>query len=213
MTETSPVASFNPPDANRIGSIGKPLPHTEMKAVDPQGHDIQKPHTPGELWIRGPQVMRAYWRNPEETKKHLTADGWVKTGDIASFDEDGYWFIVGRVKRMILVSGFNVYPSEIEDVIRQHPDVIDSEASGVPHAVTGEYVKVKVFTRNKTLKTQDIRDHCRRFLTSYKLPKHVEFVDSLLKTAVDIEANRTLSGDAHENSSPSALQCHDESRR
>jgi len=185
MTETSPVASFNPPDANRIGSIGKPVPGTEMKLVDPQGHDIQTPHMPGELWIRGPQVMRGYWRNPEETTKHLTPDGWVKSGDIGSFDEDGYWYIVGRVKRMILVSGFNVYPSEIEDVIRLHPDVVDCEATGMPHAVTGEIIKVKVVVRNKALKAHDIRDHCRRFLTSYKLPKHVEFVDSLLKTAVD----------------------------
>ncbi|MDQ3230354.1 MAG: AMP-binding protein, partial [Pseudobdellovibrionaceae bacterium] len=185
MTETSPVACFNPPDANRIGSIGQPVPGTGMKLVNLQGHDIDLPHTPGELWIRGPQVMLGYWRNPEETARHLTADGWVKTGDIATFDEDGYWFIVGRVKRMILVSGFNVYPSEVEDVIRLHPDVIDCEASGVPHAITGEIVKVRVVSRNKTLKAQDIREHCRRFLTSYKLPKHVEFVDSLLKTAVD----------------------------
>ncbi len=185
MTETSPVACFNPPDANRIGSIGRAVPGTELKLVDTQGHDIESPHRPGELWIRGPQVMRGYWRNPEETSRHLTSDGWVKSGDLATFDEDGYWYIVGRVKRMILVSGFNVYPSEVEDVIRLHPDVIDCEATGMPHAVTGEIVKVRVLSRNKDLKPQDIRDHCRRFLTSYKLPKHVEFVDSLLRTAVD----------------------------
>jgi long-chain acyl-CoA synthetase len=185
MTETSPVACFNPPNANRIGSMGKPVPETELKLVDFEGRDVLTPHTPGELWIRGPQVMQGYWRNPEETARHLTRDGWVKSGDLATFDEDGYWFIVGRVKRMILVSGFNVYPSEIEDVVRLHPDVIDCEVIGQPHAVTGEIVKVRVLSRNKALKPQDIRDHCRRFLTSYKLPKHVEFVDSLLKTAVD----------------------------
>jgi long-chain acyl-CoA synthetase len=191
MTETSPVACFNPPDANRIGSIGKAVPGTELKLVDPQGRDISEPHTPGELWIRGPQVMRGYWRNPEESARHLTRDGWVKSGDLATFDEDGYWFIVGRVKRMILVSGFNVYPSEIEDVVRLHPDVIDCEASGMPHPVTGEVVKVRVLSRNKELKAQDIRNHCRRFLTSYKLPKHVEFVDNLLKTAVDKSRNES----------------------
>jgi long-chain acyl-CoA synthetase len=185
MTETSPVACFNPPDANRIGSIGKPVPNTELKLVNTDDQDVLTPHTPGELWIRGPQVMLGYWRNPEETARHRTRDGWVKSGDLATFDEDGYWYIVGRVKRMILVSGFNVYPSEIEDVVRLHPDVIDCEVIGQPHAVTGEIVKVRVLSRNKELKAQDIRDHCRRFLTSYKLPKHVEFVDSLLKTAVD----------------------------
>jgi long-chain acyl-CoA synthetase len=185
MTETAPVVCFNPPDANRVGSIGKPVPGTELKLVDTAGREIHDPHSPGELWVRGPQVMRGYWRNPEETARHLTPDGWVKSGDLACFDEDGYWFIVGRVKRMILVSGFNVYPSEIEDVVRLHPDVLDCEVSGMPHAVTGETVKVRVLSRNKELKPQDIRDHCRRFLTSYKLPKHVEFVDSLLKTAVD----------------------------
>ncbi|WP_176736792.1 AMP-binding protein [Oligoflexus tunisiensis] len=192
MTETSPVASFNPPEANHIGSIGQPVPGTEMKLVDTQGHDIHTPHTPGELWIRGPQVMSGYWRNPEETARHLTHDGWMLTGDIATFDEEGYWFIVGRVKRMILVSGFNVYPNEVEDVVRLHPDVLDCEVTGVPHAVSGETVKVRVVSHNKGLKPQDIREHCRRFLTSYKLPKHVEFVDSLLKTAVD--TNETKSG-------------------
>jgi long-chain acyl-CoA synthetase len=185
MTETSPVACFNLPDANRIGSIGKAVPGTELKLVDTHGHEISTPHVPGELWIRGPQVMLGYWRNPEETARHLTRDGWVKSGDLATFDEDGYWFIVGRVKHMILVSGFNVYPCEIEDVVRLHPDVIDCEVTGQPHAVTGEVVRVRVVTRNKELKPHDIRNHCRRFLTSYKLPKHVEFVDSLLKTAVD----------------------------
>ncbi len=179
MSELSPVASFNPPDANRIGSIGKPVPGTSMKLVDAQGADILSPDTAGELWIKGPQVMQGYWKNPQETAQHLTADGWMRSGDLATFDRDGYWFIVGRVKRMILVSGFNVYPSEIEDVIRLHPDVVDCAVLGIPHAVTGEIIKARVISKNKELKAQDIREHCRLYLTTYKLPKHVDFVESL----------------------------------
>ena len=143
------------------------------------------PETPGELWIRGPQVMLGYWQNPEETARHMTPDGWMRTGDLATFDADGYWHIVGRVKRMILVSGFNVYPNEIEEVIRQHPDVLDCEVIGVPHAITGETIRAQIVSKNKLLKAQDIREHCRHFLTSYKLPKQIVFVETLLKAGID----------------------------
>jgi len=156
-----------------------------MKILDAQDQQIMAPETPGELWIRGPQVMLGYWQNPEETARHMTPDGWMRTGDLATFDADGYWHIVGRVKRMILVSGFNVYPNEIEEVIRQHPDVLDCEVIGVPHAITGETIRAQIVSKNKLLKAQDIREHCRHFLTSYKLPKQIVFVETLLKAGID----------------------------
>lgn len=179
MTELSPVASWNPPRANRIGTIGKPMPWTEFRLVDDDGRAIVAPETAGELQVRGPQVMVGYWHKPEETMKHLSPDGWMKTGDLAAFDIDGYWKIVGRKKRMILVSGFNVYPQEIESVLLQHPDIADCRVLGVHHPINGEAVKAQLVSRNKDLKVQDIREYCRKNMTSYKIPRQIEFHDAL----------------------------------
>lgn len=179
MTELSPVASWNPPLANRIGTIGKPMPWTEFRIVDDDGRTLAAPEAIGELQVRGPQVMVGYWHKPEETIQHLSPDGWMRTGDLASFDIDGYWKIVGRKKRMILVSGFNVYPQEIEGVLLQHPDVVACQVFGVHHPINGEAIKVQIVSRNKELKAQDIRDYCKKNLTSYKIPRQIEFHESL----------------------------------
>ncbi len=179
MTELSPVASINPPDQNRLGSIGKPMPFTDMIAIDNEGNPIKKPGTPGEMLVRGPQVMLGYWQQAEESAWHLLPGGWMRTGDLAQFDEDGYWYIVGRCKRMILVSGFNVYPQEIEAVLALHPDVQACRAIGIPHPISGESVKVLIVSRRPDLKASDIKEHCRQYLTSYKLPKQVEFFEKL----------------------------------
>ena len=179
MSELSPVASINPPDANRLGTVGVAMPFTEITCIDRAGREILEPEVEGEMLVRGPQVMQGYWRQPEESAWHLLPGGWMRTGDLAKRDKDGYWSITGRCKRMILVSGFNVYPQEIEDVLSLHPDVSAARAIGVPHAISGEVVKVLVVRRNSELKAQDIKDHCRLHLTAYKVPKHVEFCAQL----------------------------------
>lgn len=181
MTELSPVASWNPLGKNKLGTIGKALPLTEMKALDEEGQTIVRPHTAGELWVRGPQVMQGYWNRPEETEKHLDREGWMRTGDLASFDEDGYWKIVGRKKRMILVSGFNVYPQEVEDVLKSHPDVVDAYVVGKEHPVNGEAVKAYVIGKSDSLSVHDLRLFCKEQLTSYKLPRQVELVAKIPK--------------------------------
>ncbi|RZA23568.1 MAG: long-chain fatty acid--CoA ligase [Proteobacteria bacterium] len=179
MTELSPVASWNPMSDNRLGTIGKPLPFTEMKLTDHDGRGIETPNTPGELWVRGPQVMKGYWQQPEETSRHIDQEGWMRTGDLATFDPDNYWSIVGRKKRMILVSGFNVYPQEVEEVLRSHPDVTDARVVGRSHPVNGESIKAYIITDNQTLTVHALREYCRQKLTSYKLPKQIEVVAEL----------------------------------
>lgn len=179
MTELSPVASWNPLEGNKLGTIGKPMPLTEMRLTDSQGELIHAPGEAGELWVRGPQVMAGYWKKPEETKKHIDSEGWIRTGDLASFDEENYWKIVGRKKRMILVSGFNVYPQEVEAVLRSHPDVTDAHVIGKDHPVSGESVKAYIVTKNQDLTVHALRDYCKRHLTSYKLPKHIEVVPKI----------------------------------
>ncbi|EPC03256.1 long-chain fatty acid--CoA ligase [Litchfieldella anticariensis FP35 = DSM 16096] len=194
MTETSPVVTFNPIDAIQLGTIGKPVAGTSLKVIDGEGNDLPLGE-PGELCVKGPQVMKGYWNLPDETANVLDAEGWVRTGDIAVLQEDGYVRIVDRKKDMINVSGFNVYPNEIEDVVTGHPDVAEAAAVGVPDENTGEAIKLFVVSRNQDLDADTLRDWCKKALTGYKVPKHVEFRDELPKTNVGKVLRRELRDD------------------
>lgn len=192
LTETSPVVCCNPIDgSDRIGTIGLPLPSTEIKLVDDDGHEVN-PGESGEICVRGPQVMKGYWQQPDETTKILAADGWLKTGDVAQIDGDGFVKIVDRKKDMILVSGFNVYPNEVEDVIATHPKVLEVAAIGVPDPKSTEAVKVFVVPRDPSLTEAEVLAHCERGLTGYKIPKYVEFRKELPKTNVGKILRRAL---------------------
>ena len=190
LTETSPVVITNPDDAIQLGTIGTLLVDTEAKIVTDENTDAAD-NQPGELWVRGPQVMLGYWQRPEATADALTAEGWFKTGDIAVRKSDGYFKIVDRKKDMVLVSGFNVYPNEVEDVASQHPSVIEAAVIGVPCEETGEAVKLFVVTSEKVSK-EEIIQHCRKSLTGYKVPKYVEFIDELPKSNVGKILRREL---------------------
>ena len=183
LTETSPVVCGNPVAAIQMGTIGIPLPETEVKVVDDNGNTLPPGET-GELLVRGPQIMKGYWQRPAETDNVLSNDGWLKTGDMAVIKDDGYLKIVDRKKDMILVSGFNVYPNEVEDVVCTHPDIIEAAAVGVPDLESGEVVKLFVVTQNETLTEDDVYDFCKERLTGYKRPKIIEFRDSLPKSNV-----------------------------
>jgi len=192
LTETSPAACVNPLDLPQYnGSIGLPIPSTEACVQDDDGK-ILPVGSAGELCIRGPQVMKGYWQRPEETAKVIGADGWLHTGDIAKMDEKGFFYIVDRKKDMILVSGFNVYPNEIEDVVAQCPGVLEVAAVGVPDEKSGEAVKVVIVRKDPALTEETVRAHCKANLTGYKLPKFVEFRDSLPKTNVGKILRREL---------------------
>ncbi|MEC9482619.1 MAG: AMP-binding protein [Halomonas sp.] len=191
MTETSPVVSFNPPRAIQLGTIGKPVPGTSVKVVDSDGEALAFGE-PGELCVKGPQVMKGYWNRPEDTALTIDAEGWIRTGDIAVLQEDGYIRIVDRKKDMIIVSGFNVYPNEIEDVVAGHPDVIEACAVGVPDETNGEVIKLFVVSRNADLDAETLRQWCRQQLTGYKVPKLIEFRDELPKTNVGKVLRREL---------------------
>jgi long-chain acyl-CoA synthetase len=193
MTETSPVVSFNPPRAIQLGTIGKPVPGTSVKVVDGEGEALPYGEA-GELCVKGPQVMKGYWNRPEDTAVTLDTEGWIRTGDIAVLQEDGYIRIVDRKKDMIIVSGFNVYPNEIEDVVAGHPDVIEACAVGVPDETNGEVIKLFVVSRNETLDAETLRQWCRKQLTGYKVPKLIEFRDELPKTNVGKVLRRELRG-------------------
>jgi len=195
LTEASPVvATGTALSPYREGYIGQALIDTELRTVDDDGNDVPA-ESPGELWLRGPQVMQGYWQRPEETAKVITADGWRKTGDIALLDAEGFVKIVDRKKDMILVSGFNVFPNEIEDVLMQHPSVRECVAVGIPDARKGEAVKVFVSLREAT-DDQTLLAHCRQFLTGYKLPSAIEIRDELPKTAVGKLLRRQLRDEA-----------------
>lgn len=196
LTETSPVATFNPLRAIQLGSIGKPVGSTEIKVIDENGRSLVTGKA-GELCIRGPQVMKGYWQQPEETAKVLTADGWFRTGDVAVIQDDGYVRIVDRKKDMINMSGFNVYPNEIEDVIASHPDVLEVAAIGVPDEKSGEAVKVFIVSRSGNLTVKEVREWCKKRLTAYKVPRHVEFRDELPKTNVGKVLRRQLRDEAN----------------
>ena len=191
MTETSPCASTNPADGTgKLGSIGMPLPSTEMRIVDDAGYPLSMGET-GEIQIKGPQVMKGYHNRPDATAEVLK-DGWMCTGDIGIMDEDGYFKIVDRKKDMILVSGFNVYPNEIEDVLAMHPKVMESAAVGVKDAKSGELVKVFVVKKDQSLTEEELIEHCRINLTAYKIPKFIVFKDDLPKTNVGKILRREL---------------------
>ncbi|AXW88045.1 long-chain-fatty-acid--CoA ligase FadD [Lonsdalea britannica] len=192
LTESSPLVTGNPYDMEQYtGSVGLPIPSTEIRIVDEQGNDVALGEA-GELWIRGPQVMKGYWNQPDETAAVLK-DGWLATGDIVTSDAQGFLQIVDRKKDMILVSGFNVYPNEIEDVIVRHPDVIEAAAVGVPNELSGEAVKVFVVRRpGSALNTDALIAHCRRYLTGYKVPRQFEFRDELPKSNVGKILRREL---------------------
>jgi long-chain acyl-CoA synthetase len=184
LTETSPVVTFNPIGGLvKDGTIGIPLPSTDVKLVDETGAPVAEGH-PGELLVKGPQVMPGYWQRPDETAKVVDPDGWLHTGDIAAIDEDGYVRIVDRKKDMILVSGFNVYPNEVEEVIAQLPEVAEVGVIGVPDERTGEAVKAVIVKKSPALTADDVVRHCREQLTSYKVPKQVEFRAELPKSNV-----------------------------
>ncbi|MCB1628405.1 MAG: AMP-binding protein [Xanthomonadales bacterium] len=192
MTESSPVATMNRPDMTEYtGSIGMPAPSTELSIQDDDGQLLPQGEV-GEICIRGPQVMRGYWQRPEETAKVITADGWLRTGDMGRMDEKGYFYIVDRKKDMILVSGFNVYPNEIEDVVSMHPGVLEAAAIGVPDDKTGEAVKLFVVRKDPQLSADQLRQHCREQLTGYKQPRYIEFRSELPKTNVGKILRREL---------------------
>jgi long-chain acyl-CoA synthetase len=192
LTETSPAACVNPMDLEGFnGCIGLPIPSTECAIMNDDGELLPQGET-GELVIRGPQVMKGYWKRPEETAKVLTDDGWLRTGDIALMTEDGFFKIVDRKKDMILVSGFNVFPNEIEDVIAHHPKVLEVAVVGVPDEKSTEAVKAFVVKSDPSLTEKEIRDFCHEELTGYKRPKYIEFRDELPKTNVGKILRREL---------------------
>jgi long-chain acyl-CoA synthetase len=183
LTEAAPVVSFNPVGSTvKVGSIGIPMPSTEVRCVDDQGNDVAT-GTAGELLVRGPQVMPGYWERPDETAKVLR-DGWLYTGDVAEMDADGYITIVDRKKDMILVSGFNVYPNEVEEAIAHHPGVVEAAVIGVPDEASGEAVKAFVVRNDPSLTAEDVVKHCRESLAAYKVPRQVEFRNELPKSPI-----------------------------
>ena len=192
LSETSPVATANRIDLKEFtGTIGLPVPSTDIAIRDDDGQDVAMGQ-PGEICIRGPQVMAGYWRRPDETAQVMTADGYFKSGDIGVMDERGYVRIVDRKKDMILVSGFNVYPTEIEQVVNLHPGVLECAAVGIPDERTGEAVKLFVVKDDPSLSEEDLAAYCKENFTAYKRPKHIEFRDELPKSNVGKILRREL---------------------
>lgn len=190
LTETSPVATFNPLEAGQIGTIGVPIPSTDLRIVSESG-EILGVNEVGEIQIKGPQVMKGYYNRPEETAS-VIKDGWLSTGDIGRMREDCFFQIVDRKKDMILVSGFNVYPNEIEDVLAAHPKILESAAIGVPNEKSGEAVKIFVVKSDDSLNEKDLIQYCRENLTGYKVPKHIKFIKELPKSPVGKILRREL---------------------
>ncbi|NVE00810.1 long-chain-fatty-acid--CoA ligase [Massilia sp. BJB1822] len=192
LSETSPVATCNRADSTAFsGTIGLPIPSTEIAILDDEGKEVALGQ-PGEIGIRGPQVMSGYWNRPDETAKVMTADGYFKSGDVGVMDERGYVKIVDRKKDMILVSGFNVYPNELEAVIAAHPGVLECACVGVPDEHSGEAVKVFVVRKDPALTADALMAYCKENLTGYKKPKYIEFRDELPKTNVGKILRRVL---------------------
>ncbi len=194
LTECAPLVAANPHDSSAYnGAIGLPVPSTEARIIDDEGKILPStPESVGELQVRGPQVMQSYWQRPEATKEVIDQDGWLSTGDIVKFDEEGFLHIVDRKKDMILVSGFNVYPNEIEEVISMHGKVLELAAIGEPHDVSGEIVKVYIVKRDPSLTKEEVIAHCREHLTGYKIPKKIEFKEELPKSNVGKILRRIL---------------------
>ncbi len=191
LTECSPVVAVNIPGKERAGTVGPVVPETETKVVNDEGVEVASGER-GELWIRGPQVMKGYWQHEQETAEALTPDGWFKSGDYVEISEDGYISIVDRKKDMILVSGFNVFPNEIEDWVNNHPDVLESAAIGVPSEKTGESIKLFIVPRNKEIDIESVRAHCKEGLTAYKLPREFVLIDEIPKSIIGKILHREL---------------------
>ncbi|MFT5658069.1 MAG: long-chain acyl-CoA synthetase [Gammaproteobacteria bacterium] len=192
LTETSPAVCINPLNLREFnGSIGLPVPSTEVSIQDEDGKLLPQGE-PGELCVRGPQVMKGYWNREDETAKVMTADGWFKTGDVAKMDEAGFFRIVDRLKDMILVSGFNVYPNEIEAVIMEHEGVLEVGVVGEPNPKSGEIIKAVIVKKDQSLTEESIFEHCRKNLTNYKVPKIIQFRTELPKTNVGKILRREL---------------------
>ncbi|WP_027859007.1 AMP-binding protein [Marinobacterium jannaschii] len=198
LTETSPAVAINPYGAVQVGTIGLPLAATEVIVIDKEGKPLANGEI-GELCVRGPQVMKGYWLHSDESSACMTADGYLKTGDIAQIQPDGYVKIVDRAKDLIIVSGFNVYPNEVEDVISSHPDVLECAAIGMPDALCGETVKAYIVRSDQKLSEESVQNWCREHLSAYKVPKEVEFINELPKTNVGKVLRRMLreSADSH----------------
>ena len=192
LSEASPGVAMNPLDlADYNGSIGLPIPSTEIAIRSDDGRDLGVGEV-GELCVRGPQVMKGYWNDPDETAKVMMADGFMRTGDLAVVDEAGFVRIVDRKKDIIIVSGFKVYPLEIEEVMAMCPGVLEAAAFAVPDAESGQAVKVVVVRKDPALTAQDLIAHCRKHLTGYKVPRHVEFRDELPKSPIGKVLRRAL---------------------
>jgi long-chain acyl-CoA synthetase len=192
LTECSPTVTVNPLDIEGYtGSIGLPVPSTDISIRDEDGRELPI-DTPGELCVRGPQVMKGYWNRPDETARVVTPDGYLRTGDVAAIDAKGFVRIVDRKKDLILVSGFNVYPNEVEQVVAMHPQVLEAAAVGVPDDASGEAVKLYVVKKDPALTAESLVAHCRESLTAYKVPRLVEFIDELPKSNVGKVLRREL---------------------
>ncbi len=196
LTEASPAVTMNPYNLKEYnGTIGLPIPNTEISIQDDNGNHLGVDEA-GELCVRGPHVMQGYWNRPEETKNVLSEEGWLRTGDIATVSEDGFVRIVDRKKDMILVSGFNVYPNEIENVVQSHAGVLEVAAIGVDDEESGEVVKLFIVKKDPALTKENVLEHCKDRLTRYKWPKHIEFRDELPKTNVGKILRRALREEA-----------------
>lgn len=191
LTECSPVVTVNIPGKERAGTVGPVVPETETKVVNDDGIEVAAGER-GELWIRGPQVMKGYWQHEQETAEALTDDGWFKSGDYVEISDDGYISIVDRKKDMILVSGFNVFPNEIEDWVNRHPDVLESAAIGIPSERTGESIKLFIVPKNESVDTASVRAHCKEGLTAYKLPREFVLIEELPKSIIGKILHREL---------------------
>ena len=192
LSETSPVLTLNPISDKRFTeTVGYPMPSTELSLRDDDGNVVAAGES-GEVWARGPQVMQGYWRNAQATAEVMTEDGFFKTGDVAVLNDDGYYKIVDRKKDMAIVSGFNVYPTEVENVIAELPDIVEAAVIGVPDAKTGEAIKAFCVRTGTSLNGSDVQDYCRENLAKYKVPKQVEFVDELPKSTVGKILRREL---------------------
>jgi long-chain acyl-CoA synthetase len=192
LTEASPVVSACRLDGKSFnGSVGLPVPSTDIRILDESDRPVAA-GSAGEICVKGPQVMQGYWQRPDETAKVFTPDGWLRTGDVARMDASGLLYIEDRKKDLILVSGFNVYPSEVENVVTMHPGVHEAAVIGVPDADSGEAVKLFVVRKDPALDEAAIRAFCRERLTGYKRPRQIEFVDSLPKSNVGKVLRREL---------------------
>ena len=191
LSETSATCAINTPESRQLGTVGPAMITTQLKVIDADGKELSNGKE-GELLIRGPQVMIGYWNRPEATAESLDIDGWFRTGDVAVIQDDGHVRIVDRIKDMIIVSGFNVYPNEVEAVVYDHPDVLECAAIGIADKKTDEAIKLFVNSKNPKLTAEELQQFCRKNLTPYKVPKYIEFLDDLPKSNVGKILRREL---------------------